>query len=89
MCLGIPGQIIELQQDCSDLAVVDVSGVRRNINIVLLEGEKLQPGDWVLIHVGFAMAKINEKEAKASLALLEEMIQAYTNQSGSGDSEIE
>ena len=58
MCLGIPGEVVEVLDDQPDLAKVDVSGVRRAINIGLLEGEELRPGDWVLIHVGFALSKI-------------------------------
>src|SRR5581483_8234405 len=64
MCLGIPGEVVELYDDRPDLAKVDVSGVRRAINIGLLEGdERPQVGDWILIHVGFALSKIDEKEA--------------------------
>ena len=90
MCLGIPGQIVEILPGCTDLATVDVSGVKRNINIGLLENEELKPGDWVLIHVGFAMAKMDEEEAKASLAFLAELGQAYTDEiQALRDSEIE
>ena len=77
MCLGIPGEVVEIMSDRSDLASVDVSGVRRAINIGLLEGESLQPGDWVLIHVGFAMSKMDEGEAKAALDFLESIGEAY------------
>ena len=63
MCLGIPGEVVEFVDDRPDLAKVDVSGVRRAINIGLLENEQLEPGDWVLIHVGFALSKIDEEEA--------------------------
>jgi hydrogenase expression/formation protein HypC len=80
MCLGIPGEIVELMDDRPDLAKVDVSGVRRAINIGLLEDEKLQPGDWVLIHVGFALSKIDEDEAKAALDFLEGIGQAYADE---------
>jgi hydrogenase expression/formation protein HypC len=80
MCLGIPGEIVELLDDRSDLAKVDVSGVRRAINIGLLENEPLVPGDWVLIHVGFAMSKIDEAEAKAALEFLEGIGQAYDDE---------
>jgi hydrogenase expression/formation protein HypC len=77
MCLGLPGEVVELYSDRADLAMVDVSGVRRAINIGLLEDEKIQPGDWVLIHVGFALSKIDEEEAAAALAFLEGIGQAY------------
>ena len=80
MCLGIPGEIVELLDDRPDLAKVDVSGVRRAINIGLLEDEKLEPGDWVLIHVGFALSKIDEDEAKAALDFLEGIGQAYADE---------
>lgn len=70
MCLGIPGQLVELSADNDQLARVDVAGVRRMINIGLLEDEVLEPGDWVLIHVGFAMSKIDEAEAELALASL-------------------
>ena len=65
MCLGIPGEIVELDDGNPHLAKVEITGVRRNINIGLLEDEHLVVGDWVLIHVGFAMAKIDEDEADA------------------------
>jgi hydrogenase expression/formation protein HypC len=77
MCLGIPGEIIEVHTDRPDLATVDVSGVRRAINIGLLEGEDVRPGDWILIHVGFALSKIDEEEAAAALNFLESIGQAY------------
>jgi len=80
MCLGIPGEVIELYPDRPDLAKVDVSGVRRAINIGLLEGEEVGPGDWVLIHVGFALSKIDEEEAAAALAFLEGIGQAYDDE---------
>ena len=67
MCLGIPGQVIELLEVHEHLARIDVSGVGRVVNIGLLEDEHLAPGDWVLIHVGFAMSKIDEEEARRAL----------------------
>ena len=79
MCLGIPGQLVELL-DHEHLARVDVSGVGRVVNIGLLEDEHLQPGDWVLIHVGFAMSKIDEEEAALALASLQLLGQAYTDE---------
>jgi hydrogenase expression/formation protein HypC len=80
MCLGIPGEVIEFLPDQPDLARVDVSGVRRVINVGLLQEEKVQPGDWVLIHVGFALSKIDEAEAAAALEFLEGIGQAYEDE---------
>jgi len=77
MCLGIPGEVVEILTDRPDLAKVDVSGVRRTVNIGLLENERVEPGDWVLIHVGFALSKIDEEEAAATLSFLEGVGQAY------------
>jgi hydrogenase expression/formation protein HypC len=77
VCLGIPGQLVEFVDANDQLARVDVSGVTRIINIGLLEDEGLHPGDWVLIHVGFAMSKIDEEEANLALASLKLMGQAY------------
>jgi hydrogenase expression/formation protein HypC len=79
MCLAIPAQIVQLLPD-SDLATADVSGVKRNVNIGLLEGEKLATGDWVLIHVGFAISKVDEEEARSSLEFLEGLGQAYRDE---------
>jgi hydrogenase expression/formation protein HypC len=80
MCLGIPGEVIEILPDQPDLARVDVSGVRRVINIGLLENETVVPGEWVLIHVGFALSKIDEAEAAAALEFLEGIGQAYEDE---------
>jgi hydrogenase expression/formation protein HypC len=80
MCLGIPGEVVELLDSNRHLAKVDVAGVRRNINIGLLEDEHVAPGDWVLIHVGFAMAKIDEAEAARALEGLQLMGQAYADE---------
>ncbi len=77
MCLGIPGQLVEFVDADEHLARVDVSGVTRIINIGLLEDEHLEPGDWVLVHVGFAMSKIDEAEANLALASLQLMGRAY------------
>ena len=76
MCLGIPGQVVELL-DHEHLARVDVSGVGRTINIGLLEDEDIRCGDWVLIHVGFAMSKIDEGEARETRRMLESMGEDY------------
>jgi len=80
MCLGIPGQVVELVDDNDHLAKVDVAGVRRMINIGLLEDEDVSIGDWVLIHVGFAMSKIDEAEASRAMEGLQLMGQAYTDE---------
>ncbi|MGH2772416.1 MAG: HypC/HybG/HupF family hydrogenase formation chaperone [Actinomycetota bacterium] len=80
MCLGIPGQIVELLEDSPQLAKADVSGVRRNINIGLIAKDEPKPGDWVLVHVGFAMSKIDEEEAKSTLEFLEDLGSAYTDE---------
>jgi hydrogenase expression/formation protein HypC len=80
MCLGIPGEVIEILADRTDLARVDVSGVKRAINIGLLSEEQVKPGDWVLIHVGFALSKIDEKEAKAAMEFLESIGKAYEDE---------
>jgi hydrogenase expression/formation protein HypC len=80
MCLGIPGQIVELLQAHEHLAKVDVSGVGRTINIGLLEDEQLVPGNWVLIHVGFAMSKIDEEEARLALFKDPATTEIYTDE---------
>jgi hydrogenase assembly chaperone HypC/HupF len=63
MCLAIPGKIVEISSDNKDSALVDVAGVRRRIDLSLVRDDKPAPGDWVLIHVGFAMSKISEQDA--------------------------
>ena len=75
MCLAIPGQIVEVVDEANRLAKVDVAGVQRNVNIGLLDDgpDPLQEGDWVLIHVGFALSKVDEDEAVATLKMLEGM----------------
>lgn len=73
MCLAIPGKIIEIVDAENDIAKVEVGGVRRNINIGMLDKDDARIGDYVLIHVGFAMSKIDEKEAEDTLRLLEEL----------------
>jgi hydrogenase expression/formation protein HypC len=75
MCLAIPGQIMEFVDEANRLAKVDVAGVQRTINVGLLDADdtSVVPGDWVLIHVGFAMSKIDEIEACATRDQLERM----------------
>ncbi len=72
MCLGIPGQLVEWVDQEHNIAKAEVSGVRRAVNVGLLaEGDDaVDVGDWVLIHVGFAMSKIDEEEAKSTLDFL-------------------
>jgi hydrogenase expression/formation protein HypC len=81
MCLAIPGQLVELIPDTEgQLAWVDVVGVRRKVNIGLLEDTELAVGDYVLIHVGFAMSKVDEKEAAEALSMLQMMGTAFTDE---------
>ncbi|GAC1325102.1 MAG: HypC/HybG/HupF family hydrogenase formation chaperone [Chloroflexota bacterium] len=79
MCLAIPGRIEEILDTNLQLAKANVSGVRRTINIGLVNEDEdhLEVGDWVLIHVGFAMSKIDESEARSTLKALEEIGEAY------------
>ncbi|MGB3335390.1 MAG: HypC/HybG/HupF family hydrogenase formation chaperone [Mycobacterium sp.] len=77
MCLGIPGQITEIVDPNDYLAQVDVNGVRRTISVRLLEGDLPTIGDWVLVHVGFAMAKVDESEALLTLDALQKLGDAY------------
>jgi hydrogenase expression/formation protein HypC len=73
MCLGIPGQVIEVVDREGGLAKVDISGVRREISVALVDepSAPVEPGDGVLIHVGFALARIDEDEARETLELLQ------------------
>jgi hydrogenase expression/formation protein HypC len=80
MCLGIPGQIVELTEPGACLAKVDVNGIRRTISVRLLADTGLDLGDWVLVHVGFAMAKIDAREAAATLDAVRKMGQAYRDE---------
>jgi len=77
MCLGIPGQIVEISSAEDKLGIVDVGGVRRTVNIACIVDEDHPPascvGNWVLVHVGFAMSRIDEEEARRTLELLTEM----------------
>jgi hydrogenase expression/formation protein HypC len=79
MCLAIPGRIVEMVDENLQLAKAEIGGVRRNINIGLVhnEVEQVAIGDWVLIHVGFALSKVDEAEAHATLKALEEIGAAY------------
>lgn len=70
MCLAIPGKIVEVLASDRDLAVVDVLGVRRKVDLGLLQDDRPTTGDWVLIHVGFAMSKISEAAARDQIRML-------------------
>jgi hydrogenase expression/formation protein HypC len=84
MCLGIPGQIIEISDVNCKLAIVNVGGVKRQVNIACIIDEQHPAesciGDWVLVHVGFAMNRINQKEAAETLRLLQEMEEILKNE---------
>ncbi len=89
MCLAIPGQVVELVDPDNQIALVDVVGVRRRVNVSLIDPSPsrdgagaagVAPGDWVLIHVGFAISRIDEEEAHATRALLEAMGQEYAQE---------
>ncbi len=73
MCLAIPGKIVEFVDMENHIAKVDVGGVRRNVNVGMLDEDGIRIGDYVLIHVGFAMSKIDEREAEETLRLLKEI----------------
>ncbi len=77
MCLGIPAQVVEFTDADRQLAKVDVGGVRRVVNVGLLMSDGLVVGDWVLLHVGFALSKIDEDEARRTIDLLRELDNAY------------
>lgn len=79
MCLAVPGQVLEVVDEANRLAKVDVAGVHRNVNIGLLDTEETSvgAGDWVLIHVGFAISQVDEEEALATRRLLEQMGAEY------------
>lgn len=79
MCLAIPGRVIEYVDEANRLARVDVAGVQRTVNVALLDadGVSVGPGDWVLIHVGFALSQVDEAEAEATLSLLRGMGQDF------------
>jgi hydrogenase expression/formation protein HypC len=80
MCLGIPGQVIEMTDPGAYLAKVNVNGIKRSISVRLLADSGIGIGDWVLVHVGFAMAKIDEREATATLDAVRRMGKAYTDE---------
>jgi hydrogenase expression/formation protein HypC len=86
MCLGIPGQVVEIVDATNHLAKVDVNGIKRTISVRLLAQDDLRPGDWVLVHVGFAMARIDQHEADLTLAAVKQMGQSYDDELSAFDS---
>ena len=92
MCLGIPGQIVKLDPEQRSLATVDVAGVKRQVNIACIVDDEHPPeaclGDWVLVHVGFAMSRIDEHEAAQTLALLTELGEAQAELAAMRASEV-
>lgn len=80
MCLGVPGRVVELRDRVHSIGVVDVEGVRRDVSLALLtddHGNGVDVGEWVLVHVGFAMARIDEQEAAQTLAALRALGDMY------------
>ena len=75
MCLGIPAQIVELVDADAGLATAEISGVRRSVSVALCPEASV--GDWVLVHVGFALSRIDEQQARETLELLQQMSEAY------------
>lgn len=92
MCLGIPGQIVQIDDALRKLATVDISGVKREVNIACIVNEdhpvESCVGDWVLVHVGFAMSRINEKEAAETLQILIELGEAQAEIEAMRTSEV-
>ena len=82
MCLGIPGKVVEIVDVNQHRAIADVDGVRREINVGLVLGDAggLEVGEWVLIHVGFAMSKIDEEEAERTLSFIKELGSVYDDE---------
>ena len=82
MCLGIPGQVVEIVDREQHKAIADVEGVRREINVGLVLGDEggLEVGDWVLIHVGFAMSKIDEEEAARTMEFIRGLGDLYEDE---------
>jgi hydrogenase expression/formation protein HypC len=80
MCLGIPGQVVQIVDADQQLAKIDVNGIRRTISVRLLGIENLAVGDWVLVHVGFALAKIDPHEADETLRAIQRLGQPYEDE---------
>ena len=80
MCVGIPAQVVELEPSGPHTAVVDVEGAQREVNTVMVDDEGLAVGEWVLLHVGFAMSKIDADEAAETLAFMRELGSVYDDE---------
>ncbi len=80
MCMGIPGQVLEVGERAPNVATVLLSSTRRAVDISLLADDTLASGDWVLVHAGLALSKLSEREAQDTLALLEEMSAIFAGQ---------
>ena len=80
MCLGIPGEVVDIVDEANHLATVEVSGVRRTISLALLTDEPVTCGDWVLVHVGFALSRIDQAEAQATLDQIRHLGQVYEDE---------
>lgn len=77
MCLGIPGQVVAEPDETTGLATVLVSGAERRVNLSLVQPDGIAPGDWVVVHAGFALSKLSEQEAWEALQVLQELSAAY------------
>jgi hydrogenase expression/formation protein HypC len=86
MCLGIPGRVVEIVDAANHLAKVDVNGIKRTISVRLLAADDLRAGEWVLVHVGFAMARIDQHEADLTLEAVKRMGQSYYDELSAFDS---
>ena len=77
MCVGIPAQVVELQPSGPHTAIVDVDGAQREVNTIMVDDEPLAAGDWVLLHVGFAMSRIDAAEAAETLKFMRALGSVY------------
>ena len=80
MCVGIPAQVVELRPSGPHTAIVDVEGARREVNTIMVDDEPLAVGEWVLLHVGFAMSRIDAGEAAETLAFMRELGSVYDDE---------
>ena len=80
MCVGIPAQVVELRPSGPHTALVDVEGARREVNTIMVDDEPLAVGEWVLLHVGFAMSRIDAAEAAETLAFMRELGSVYDDE---------